>query len=505
MREVCFIADVAVLPRWLRVSQALDYVAGVHPRFDRAKAEAFLAKTSINKRSKVGELSKGMPVVQAAMALVMAIDAKLLVLDEAMTSGLDILYRKRFYDSLLSDFFDGTRTIVVTTHEVAEIQDVLTDLAFIDRGRVVLRCSHGRVRGALCGTSPRAAGPGGGGERRSHPSTSASSSGAPWCRLRRRGPRAPLARGRGAHPGRGGALRGDRGRRGREGGDAMNAFLWSLRREDLGAPFHLGVAPLIVAGVVLVGFLVNKAGIDAFLTLPALDPQKQLTTAVLPFSLAAAMILLASFVVGAIYSGDAMLGERRDRSILFWRSMPVTDLTAVLAKAAIPIVVIPVISLAVVLVTQAVMLVFASIGLVANSFDPAGLWAHQPMLSMTIALVYAVAVHALWFAPVYAWLLLVSSWAKRAVFAWAALPFFAWQVIELLALRKDYVVPLVKYRIAGAMSEAFVPEASIKIVTRLGQLDPARFLSSPGLWLGLAFAAACVAGAVRMRRYREAT
>src|SRR5215813_9437247 len=139
MRDVSFIADVAILPRWLRVTQALDYVGGVHPRFDRAKAEGFLAKTGIKRASKVRELSKGM-VAQLHLALVMAVDAKLLVLDEP-TLGLDILYRKRFYDSLLNDYFDRSRTILVTTHQVEEVQDVLTDLVFIDRGRIVLQCS----------------------------------------------------------------------------------------------------------------------------------------------------------------------------------------------------------------------------------------------------------------------------------------------------------------------------------------------------------------------------
>jgi ABC-2 type transport system ATP-binding protein len=139
MRDVCFIADVAVLPRWMRVSHALDYVAGVHPRFDRAKAESFLTKTDIKRASKVRELSKGM-VTQLHLALVMAIDAKLLVLDEP-TLGLDILYRKQFYDSLLNDYYDRSRTIVVTTHQVEDVQHVLTDLMFINRGRIVLSCS----------------------------------------------------------------------------------------------------------------------------------------------------------------------------------------------------------------------------------------------------------------------------------------------------------------------------------------------------------------------------
>jgi ABC-2 type transport system ATP-binding protein len=135
MRDVCFIADVAVLPRWMRVAQVLDYVAGVHPRFERAKAEGFLAKTTVRLGSKVRELSKGM-VTQLHLAVVMAIDARLLVLDEP-TLGLDILFRKQFYDSLLSDYFDGHRTIVVTTHQVEEVEHVLTDVAFIDRGRIV--------------------------------------------------------------------------------------------------------------------------------------------------------------------------------------------------------------------------------------------------------------------------------------------------------------------------------------------------------------------------------
>ncbi len=145
MREVSFIADVAVLPRWIRVADLLDYMAGVHPRFDRAKAEGFLAKTTIKRESKVRQLSKGM-VAQLHLAMVMAIDARLLVLDEP-TLGLDILYRKQFYDSLLNDYFDGTRTIIITTHQVDEIEDVLTDLIFIDRGRIVLECSMEQFEG----------------------------------------------------------------------------------------------------------------------------------------------------------------------------------------------------------------------------------------------------------------------------------------------------------------------------------------------------------------------
>ena len=143
MRDVSFIADIAVLPRWIKVWQVLDYVAGVHPRFDRTKAESFLAKTAIGRTRRVRDLSKGM-VAQLHLALVMAIDARLLVLDEP-TLVLDLLFRKQFYDSLLNDYYDRSRTIVVTTHQVEEIQHVITDLMFINRGRAVLSYSMEEV------------------------------------------------------------------------------------------------------------------------------------------------------------------------------------------------------------------------------------------------------------------------------------------------------------------------------------------------------------------------
>jgi ABC-2 type transport system ATP-binding protein len=136
MQDVCFIADVAVLPKWLRVNDAIDYVAGVHPRFDRARADEVLARTEIRRRSKVSELSKGM-ITQLHLALIMAIDAKLLVLDEP-TLGLDLLYRRAFYETLLNDYFDHERTILVTTHQVEEVENLLTDVLFINQGRVVL-------------------------------------------------------------------------------------------------------------------------------------------------------------------------------------------------------------------------------------------------------------------------------------------------------------------------------------------------------------------------------
>ena len=145
MRDVCFISDVAVLPPWIRVSQVTDYVAAVHPRFNRAKAAGFLEKTTISPEKKVRQLSKGM-ITQLHLALVMAIDAKLLVPDEP-TLGLDIIFRKQFYDSLLNDYFDGGRTVIISTHQVEEVENVLTDVVFIDRGRIVFRRSMEEIEG----------------------------------------------------------------------------------------------------------------------------------------------------------------------------------------------------------------------------------------------------------------------------------------------------------------------------------------------------------------------
>ncbi|MBL0165121.1 MAG: ABC transporter ATP-binding protein [Xanthomonadales bacterium] len=143
MEQVCFIADVAVLPRWIRVSEAIDFVGGVHPRFSRSKCEAFLARTKIVPKMRVREMSKGM-IVQLHLALVMAIDARLLVLDEP-TLGLDILYRKTFYENLLSEYFDENKTIIVTTHQVEEVEHILTDLIFIRDGKLVLNASMDEI------------------------------------------------------------------------------------------------------------------------------------------------------------------------------------------------------------------------------------------------------------------------------------------------------------------------------------------------------------------------
>src|SRR5712664_491362 len=324
MHDACFIADVAVLPRWLRVSQALDYLAGVHPRFDRAKAEGFLAKTNIRRANKVRELSKGM-VAQLHLALVMAIDAKLLVLDEP-TLGLDILYRKQFYDSLLNDYFDGSRTIVVTTHQVEEIQDVLTDVMFINRGRIVFDCSmeefESRYLEVMVNPEQIAA------ARALKPIHERHVFGRSillFDRVERQQVTAPAVI------------------------TASRHMYWSVRRE-LWEHRSIYIAPLAAAAVFLLAFL-------TVLTLSPAHWHEGLDT---PYEFAAALIMGTGFIVGIFYSLDALYGERRDRSILFWKSLPVSDLTTVLSKFAIPLIMLPLLSFAIAVVTQFVMLLLIS-------------------------------------------------------------------------------------------------------------------------------------------------
>lgn len=281
------------------------------------------------------------------------------------------------------------------------------------------------------------------------------------------------------------------------------AFTWSVRRE-LWEHRAVWMAPLAVAAFALLAFLValsvghlQKAG--SFSALP-LEKQRQLV--MMPFGLAASMVLLTGFVVAAFYCLDALNAERRDRSILFWKSMPVSDLTTVLSKAAIPMVVIPVVAYAVALATQAILLVVAGIGLGSIGADIASLYDRLPVAVMTVSLAYGAAVHALWYAPLFA-LLLLASVAVRRPFLWVVLPAVAVQVLEKIAFGTGYSGEFIGYRLAGAMVEAFKHDAGRHPITQLSQLDPARFFTSPGLWLGLLAAAAFLYAATRLRRSKE--
>jgi ABC-2 type transport system permease protein len=228
-------------------------------------------------------------------------------------------------------------------------------------------------------------------------------------------------------------------------------------------------------------------------------------TVAIPFGIAASAILVTGWLVGVFYCLDALNGERRDRSILFWKSMPVSDLATIGAKVAIALAVVPAIATAVAFATQVAMLLTGSIVIAARDGGSATLLSTLPFATMTLVMLYGVFVHILWFAPIYAWLLLVSGWARRATFAWAFLPFFAAFAVEKIAFGTHYVGPFIRYRITGAMGHAFAPNAMKEPITDLAMLTPERFFATPGLWLGLVFAAACIAAAVRLRRYREPT
>jgi ABC-2 type transport system permease protein len=280
-----------------------------------------------------------------------------------------------------------------------------------------------------------------------------------------------------------------------------NALWWSIRREWW-ENRAIQVAPLVIAALSLAGFMYFSARLAHFV---ASHPGKDVNMAAVPFGMAASIILLTGWIVGFFYAADALHGERRDRSILFWKSMPVSDLVTVAAKAAIPLVAIPLFTCAVAIVTQLAMLVAGPAIAAAAGGDAATLWNAWPMVPQTLVMLYGMAIHALWFAPIYAWLLLVSAWAKRAVLLWAFLPLFALFALEKVALGTSWLASAIQYRLVGATAEGFARGALKHPITALSQLDPARFFSTPNMWLGLVFAAACFALAVRLRRYGEPT
>jgi ABC-2 type transport system permease protein len=286
---------------------------------------------------------------------------------------------------------------------------------------------------------------------------------------------------------------------------AARPLYWSVRRE-LWENRFIYFAPLVVTAVVLLGLLIHLAGLPRRMqNFEALDPVQQYVAAAKPSSVAPAPIMLAALLVGAFYSLEALHGERRDRSILFWKSLPVSDLTTVLSKASIPLVVLPLIAFVLSVATMVILLLPTTLILLANDMSPSTLWTELRLFQKPVIMLYGLTVHVLWFAPIYGWLLLVSAWARRAPFLWAVLPPFAASAVEKIAFNTSYFKSMLRYRVSGAMEEAFTtgrPRTGAGPID-LSQLDPGRFLSSPGLWIGLAFAAACLAAAVRLRRNRE--
>ncbi len=272
---------------------------------------------------------------------------------------------------------------------------------------------------------------------------------------------------------------------------------WSLRRELMENRFVF-IAPVIVTAFVLLGSLVNLLG-----RIHRIESTGRPDSWLLhPFSMAPAPIMLASFLIGFFYAIDALYGERRDRSILFWKSLPVSDRTTVLSKAAIPTLVLPAIAFVLSVATQIVMMIVATPFLIANDQNPAALYQEFGFLGGFVIMIYGLVVHSLWFAPIYAWLILVSAWVRRAPLLWAVLPPLVLVALERIVLSTSWFGHLLRYRFIGAMSEAFV-NGTRGDIKGFSQLSPLKFIGAPGLWAGLIAAAVFLAAAVHLRRNRE--
>jgi ABC-2 type transport system permease protein len=276
-------------------------------------------------------------------------------------------------------------------------------------------------------------------------------------------------------------------------------FYWSVRRE-LWENRSIYVAPLIVAVVVLFGFLVSTIGLpERRRAVLLLDPAKARIAIEMPYNVAAMMLIFTAFIVGVFYCLDALHGERRDRSILFWKSLPVSDPTTLLSKATIPLITLPLVTFAIIVATQTVMLLWTSVLLITHGMSPASTWTNFPMFQESLILVYGLAAIALWHAPIYGWALLVSGWARRATFLWAVVPFLAIGFFEKITFGTSHFASMLKDRLLGFAPEAFAFNANSM---NCPQLTPLKYLGTPGLWLGLAFAAAFLTAAVWQRRYR---
>jgi ABC-2 type transport system permease protein len=276
---------------------------------------------------------------------------------------------------------------------------------------------------------------------------------------------------------------------------------WSVRRE-LWENRYLYVAPLIVAAIVLfAAFVMTVTRAHRMRTQSPAVPQ---TSIVHPLRIAPPPIMFTTMIVGLFYCLDALHGERRDRSLLFWKSLPVSDRTAVLSKAGIPLVLMPVLAFLLSMVTQLVLRFLGTVVMLGYGLNPARFWSGAGFFEGLVIMFYGLTVHALWYAPIHGWLLLLSGWARRAVFLWAVLPLLAISAVERIVFNTTGFLSLLQYRFQGAMTEAFiVGQGPTGNIERLAQLTPGKFLTRPGLWLGLLFAAACIAAAVRLRRLRE--
>jgi ABC-2 type transport system permease protein len=260
------------------------------------------------------------------------------------------------------------------------------------------------------------------------------------------------------------------------------------------------LAPLAVAAIFLAGFFIGLVRLpDTMRTAMALPPMQQHEAIEQPFLFVALVVMLTEVLVAVFYCVDALYGERRDRSILFWKSLPVSDLTTVLSKASIPILVLPLVAFALTAVAQVVMLVASSAVLAGSGMDGTMVWTHVPFLKTSLMnLTHLVLIHGIWYAPLYGWLLLVSAWAKRVPFLWAALPPAAIGVVEKMAFNSSYVGAMLRDRLAGPDSGTAAHGMNMDMLAP----SLAHFLTAPGLWIGLAMTALFLYLAVRLRRVR---
>jgi ABC-2 type transport system permease protein len=280
-------------------------------------------------------------------------------------------------------------------------------------------------------------------------------------------------------------------------------FYWSVRRE-LWENRSIYLAPLGVAAVFLFGFLITTVLPGKARGLWAINLGHQADGVATPYDMVAGLMMLTTILVNVFYCADALYGERRDRSILFWKSLPVSDRTTVLAKASIPLVIVPVLAWVIAVAVQWIMLLCSSAVLLANGLGVSALWTELSFFRMSMLLLYHIlTAHTLWPAPVYCWLLLVSGWARRATLLWAALPVVAIAGLEGIVFHTWHFAALVGTRLIGAAPAIDFRSSDTFPTNPMTHITPVHFLSSPSLWLGLIFAAACLAAAVRLRRYRE--
>ena len=501
MTEASFIADVAVLPAWLRVDQAIDFVAGVHPRFRRDRALALLAKTQITGKRRMRELSKGMKTL-VHLALTMAIDARLLVLDEP-TLGLDILARRSFYDALVNDYMDATRTILITTHQVEEVENLLTDVLFIDKGRIVLDSSLEDIAARYAAVAV---------------------------------PDDRLHEARAAHPFHERGMLGktmlyferpdfDKPAQPRRGADAER-FRSFRRQAVLGSAQHADLRVADTPGVLGEQGHLDRACRHRAWSSPSRSCSARSTSS--PPSPRSSSVCSARrccwrtastfFVVMSIYSSwyllECLYADRKDRSVLFWKSMPISDIATVISKLATALVAIPLVYFVAADVSTLLMAFIVSLR--AHSYFGSALWHPDLWLQLQALWLYVIVTTAIWYLPFTGWLLFVSAWAKRAVMLWLILPPLALYWTESWFFGSHTFGSQLTQRALGYVSRAFYDHSnpSAWATTVVGGdtittpssvwhlLNPIGFLSSPATWIGVLVGLALIYGAVQLRLRR---